>query len=238
MGIMRRDAPYAAIRNIVLNTQIAPPKPLLQLAEIRHFNFFVTTTFDLLLEKAIDTVRFGGRSETVTIAYSPNNVKDLECARESLDRPTVYHLLGKLSSAPAYVICDEDLLEFLFALQSEPRRPQRLFDELEENHLLMLGENFSDWLARFFLRAAKDHRLSDWREVVEILADSWTRCDNNLTLFLQNFSSRTLIFPGGGAIEFVDNFGNGGRSVISIKSTNPCRKCRGAPSLSAMHGKT
>jgi hypothetical protein len=96
------------------------------------------------------------------------------------------------------------LLEFVCALQSESRRPERLFDTLKENHLLILGEGFPDWLARFFLRATRQHRLLDRRDVLEVLADSRTQRDQNLVLFLRHFSSPTRVFQGGGAIEFVD----------------------------------
>ena len=84
----------------------------MQLAEEpAHFNLFVSTTFDSLLEDALNQVRFGGRSETASIAYAPNSVNDLD--DDSIDRPTVYHLLGKLTTSPTSVICDEDLLEFV-----------------------------------------------------------------------------------------------------------------------------
>ena len=96
----RRERLYPTIRDIVLHGSFSPPKPLLQLAEICHLTLFVTTTFDSLLEMAINQVRFGGRVETATIAYTPTNAKDLECPKESLHRPTVYHLLGKLSASP------------------------------------------------------------------------------------------------------------------------------------------
>jgi len=200
----RRERLYPAIRDIVLKGSFSPPRPLLQLAEISHFTLFVTTNFDSLLEEAINQVRFGGRAETVTIAYAPNNVKDLECPKESLHRPTVYHLLGKLTASPTYAISDEDVLEFVCALQSDSHRPKDLFDALEKHHLLILGENFPDWLARFFLRTAKRHRLSDPRDVLEILADTKMHRDPGLVLFLQHFSSRTRIFQGGGAVEFVE----------------------------------
>src|SRR5438270_927949 len=84
------------------------------------------------------------------------------------------------SRSPSYAISDEDLLEFLYALQSESRRPERLFDELENNHLLIVGGNFSDWVARMFLRTAKRRRLSDPREVLEILADDRSGKDPGL----------------------------------------------------------
>ena len=91
--------------------------------------------------------------------------------REQLQRPVVYHLLGRLSASPTYVISDEDMLEFICALQSEHLTPEKLFHELEHNHLLFIGSSFTNWLARLFLRMAKRHRLSDPRDVGEVLAD-------------------------------------------------------------------
>jgi hypothetical protein len=144
-----------------------------------------------------DTVRFGGAARAQTIAYAPNNVRDIEAGKRALTGPTVYYLFGKLSASPSYAISDEDLLEFLYALQSESRRPENLFDELENNHLLIVGGNFSDWVARFFLRTAKGRRLSDPREVLEILADDRSGKDPGLVAFLGNFSPRTKIFHAG-----------------------------------------
>ena len=132
-----------------------PSKALRQLAEITDFNLFVSTTSDSLLEKAINEVRFGDTPGTACISYSPKKVDDLPSSKEKLTRPTVYHLMGKLTATGSYVISDEDLLEYVCDLQSPARRPERLFDELKKNHLLILGEDYSDWLVRIFLRTAK-----------------------------------------------------------------------------------
>jgi hypothetical protein len=193
----RREALYPRIRSIVQEAAFTPPKVLRQLAEIRQFNLYVTTAFDPLLEAAINDARFGGAARTQTIAYAPNNVRDLDTAKSELTWPTVYYLFGRLSASPNYAISDEDLLEFLYALQSESLRPERLFDELENNHLLIVGGNFSDWVARMFLRNAKRRRLSDPREVLEILADDRSGKDPGLVAFLGNFSPRTKIFHAG-----------------------------------------
>ena len=194
----RREAVYPRIRDIVREAAFTPPKVLRQLAEIRHFNLFVTTAFDQLLEAAINYVRFGGKTGTQTIAYAPNKIQDLEKpAGVGLKRPTVYYLFGRMSALPTFPISDEDLLEFLCALQSESLRPTHLFDELEKNHLLIVGGTFSDWVARMFLRNAKRRRLSDPREVLEILADDRSGKDPGLVAFLGNFSPRTKIFHAG-----------------------------------------
>ena len=198
----RREALYPSIRNIVQDAEFSPPQALLSLASITPFNLFVTTTFDSLLETAINTVRFNGESRTQSIAFRRDRVQDIEVGKADLVRPTVYHLFGKLAASPIYSISDDDLLEYLFALQSE-NRPARLFDELQNNHLLMLGGNFADWLARVFLRMTKRTRLSDPRDVLEILADDRSGKDRDLVFFLSNFSSRTKIFSGDAA-EFTE----------------------------------
>jgi hypothetical protein len=113
-------------------------------------------------------------------------------------------LYGKLAANGSYIISDEDLLEYVCDLQSPNRRPDRLFDELKKNHLLILGEDFSDWLTRIFLRTAKGSRLSATHDFIEILADSKTRRDASLVSFLFHFSRHTRVFRAGGAVEFVE----------------------------------
>lgn len=192
----RREEAYTRLRTILRETNFTVPPALRQLAQITDFDLFVTTTFDPLLEQAINAERFGGATTTEVIAYSPNRVADLTVEREQQQRPVVYHLLGRLSASPTYVISDEDTLEFVCALQSEHLTPEKLFHELEHNHLLLIGSNFSNWLARLFLRMAKRRRLSDPREVGEVVADSQSQHDQRLMSFLQQVSVRTRVYSG------------------------------------------
>jgi hypothetical protein len=192
----RREEAYVRLRSIVREANFEPPEALRKLASITDFDLFVTTTFDPLLEQAVNLERFGGAPTADVISYSPNRVADLPSERDRLSRPVVYHLLGRLSASPTYVISDEDLLEFICALQSEHLAPEKLFHELEHNHLLFIGSNFTNWLARLFLRMAKRQRLSDPRDVGEIMADDTTSQDERLMAFLQQVSVRTRIFMG------------------------------------------
>ena len=114
----------------------------------------------------------------------------------------MFHLLGRLSASPDYVITEEDTLEFFTSMQSESKRPGILLDELKSSHLLLLGNTFPDWLTRFFIRIAKSGRLSLQREELEIIADRTTQHDPKLVLFLRNFSYRTQVFEGS-ATEFI-----------------------------------
>ena len=123
----RREEAYTRLRTIMRESAFAPPLPLRQLAEITDFNLYISMTFDPLLEQAVNQVRFGGAANTEVIAYAPNRVVDLPVERDDLQRPVVYHLLGRLSASPTYVISDEDMLEFVCALQSEHLTLEMLF---------------------------------------------------------------------------------------------------------------
>jgi hypothetical protein len=198
----RREEAYVRLRSIIKDANFEPPRALRRLAAITDFDLFVSTTFDPLLETAINLERFSGTPSTDVLSYAPNRVTDLPSERDRLQRPVVYHLFGRLSASPTYVISDEDLLEFICALQSEHLAPEKLFHELEHNHLLFIGSNFTNWLARLFLRMAKRQRLSDPRDVGEVLADDHTSQDDRLMAFLQQVSVRTRIYMG--AERFVD----------------------------------
>jgi hypothetical protein len=192
----RREEAYTRLRSIMRELHFDPPRPLRQLAQITDFDLFVTTTFDPLLETAVNLERYGGQPGTEVIAYTPNRVADLPAERADLSRTVVYHLLGRLSASPTYVLSDEDMLEFICALQSEHLTPEKLFHELEHNHLLLIGSDFSNWLARLFLRMAKRKRLSDPRDFTEVFADDHTLQDSRLVAFLQQVSVRTRVFAG------------------------------------------
>ncbi len=199
----RREEVYPRIRTLLKELAPAVPPILRELARIRHFNVFVTTTFDSLLAQALDEERYAGAPKTVSLAYSPNNNTDLPADARQSATSTVFHLLGRMSASPDYVITEEDTLEFFTAIQSESKRPNVLLDELKTSHLLLIGNTFPDWLARFFIRIAKHGRLSLQREELEIIADRSVATDPKLVLFLRNFSYRTQIFEQGSAKDFV-----------------------------------
>ena len=192
----RREEAYVRLRSIIRETHFEPPLALRRLAAITDFDLFVSTTCDSLLEMAINLERFAGAQTTEVLSYSPNRVVDLPAERDRLSRPVVYHLFGKLSASPSYVICDEDLIEIICALQNEHLVPEKLFHELEHNHLLFIGNSFTNWLARLFLRIAKRQRLSDPRDVGEVLADDHSCRDDALISFLQQVSVRTRVYSG------------------------------------------
>lgn len=138
---------------------IEVPDTLRRLASVRDFSLFVTTTFDDLLERAIQSER----GDCLSLAHSIRRagaVEDLPSGpitHQSV--PVVYHLFGRSESIPSFAVTDEDVLEFLSSLHA-PGRPARLFDCLRERCLLLLGCRYPDWLMRVLLRLMKDQPLS------------------------------------------------------------------------------
>jgi hypothetical protein len=190
-----REELYARIHRLLRNAAPSPPEPLKALAGIPGFDLFVSLTFDSLLADAVGAARAGGGPRAEQIAYSPSTVRDLACPRAELRRPVVFHLLGRASASPDYAICDEDLLEFLHGMQDKQRQPKILFDELRGNHLLILGCDFGDWLARFFLRTARSLELSQKRRRWDVLVGDQVAHDAGLALFLASFSADARVVP-------------------------------------------
>ena len=85
------------MRGILKDAQFEPPPALRQLAAITDFDLFVSTTFDPLLETAINLERFGGAPSTEVLSYAPNRVADLPSERDRLQRPVVYHSVRQAS---------------------------------------------------------------------------------------------------------------------------------------------
>jgi hypothetical protein len=194
---------YGTVKLATEGLAAEPPPALRKLARISAFNLYVTTTFDGLLEQAIDDERFQGQHRTLVRSYAPQKVEDLPSSVAELSCPLVYHLLGRMSPFPEYAVTEEDTLEFIHTLQSENHRPNLLLDGLCSNSLLIIGNGYSDWLARFFLRIAKRERLLVARSKTDIVADSRARDDASLSHFLRHFNTQTKIFAGG-AIEFIN----------------------------------
>ena len=65
----RREEAYTRLRSILREVEFEPPAALRQLAQITDFDLFVTTTFDPLLEHAVNLERHGGQPMAEVIAY-------------------------------------------------------------------------------------------------------------------------------------------------------------------------
>jgi hypothetical protein len=194
---------YREIRVVLRELEPLPvPRPLAQLADIPELRLFVTTTFDFMMERAINDARYDGQRQTLVFSYAPNDKQDLPREFERLHRPTVYQLMGRFSSTPhSYAVTHEDTLLFIQSLQVKTEdSPHFLFDKLKHSNLLIVGSHIADWLASFFIRGAGGGRHVEIP--VELGGDGNAR---GSVLFLERFSGGTRIYRGQGAVGFVSD---------------------------------
>jgi hypothetical protein len=195
---------YAQLRSLLPEILKLPlPEPLKKLAEIRRLRLFLTTTFDPLLQRALDEVRYQGDPVTEVLSFAPTGTGDIDVPLPE-SGTTVFHLLGRISySADDYAVHEDDVVEFMVALHSTERRPAKLFRELVLRDLLIIGSGFDDWLTRFFIRSVRQKRLWLGSTPTGFVADDRTRGDTELLHYLQQ-SACVKVFDEGGPIEFVD----------------------------------
>lgn len=156
-----RMAIYDELRILVADEAKRPiPPGLADLAAIRDLNLFLSSTFDGHLVRALQQVRPGFRPQQGgELSFHPTRPVDLP---DPLPPTCVYHVLGTASTYPDFGVWEEDYMEFLCGLLEAPKDTRRnLFRELKNRSLLMIGAPFDDWIVRFFLRVAKQERLSD-----------------------------------------------------------------------------
>lgn len=192
-----REALYSEVSIILRRAKLMPSTAFQALASILNFDIFVSLTFDDLLATAIKQLRPGVEPEQQI--FLPNDKQDIATVRKTIPKPQrqplIFNLLGKLSSSREFALCEDDLLEFVHALQDKQRQPVNLFAEMREHHLLILGCGFSDWLARFFLRSMRSHDFSHKSKHSNYLVGAHVGDDKGLTEYLQHFSADNIISP-------------------------------------------
>ena len=179
-----KNESYFEIFDILRKIEFEIPESLRLLAEIDAFDFYITTTFDNLMVKALNEVRFNGENKTKNLFFkNETKIQDITGEKEDPNNPIVYQIFGKAEGMATYVVTEEDLLEFGHLWQNEDRRPKKLSSFLKEKYILLLGCNFENWLYRFFLYAFKSDALFGCGQR-GLIADNNSKNDEELTLFL------------------------------------------------------
>ena len=197
----KRGLIYSQVKAIFDRLPGIIPEPLRLLAQIPAFQLHVTTTFDSWLESALSKERAGGNVRPVSIAYSPELAPDLSPEQILSTNPAVFHLFGKVCATPHYAVTEEDLLEYLHYLQARP--PKNLCDALRDHHLLFIGNDFSDWLARFFVRTVRGERLTTAHGKEVFIVDNELRRSLTMTSFFQGFCWETNVLAENAPIDFI-----------------------------------
>jgi hypothetical protein len=239
-GATRRTEIYTRLHMLARRLAFQPSASLRRLASIRAFKLFVTTSFDPLLAQAIDAERFGGEARTDVLAFAPRATPvDLPSSVRDLERPTVFHLFGRLAASDSYAVTEEDMVEFFHKLHSDSIRPKRLFDELRDSNLLIIGNGFPDWLARFLIRLAKSERILVERSKYEYLVATPSPDNSSLLSFLRSFSRETQFFEAHDPAAFIDELHRRWTErhpEAAVAATPPATAAPGASAAEMMDG--
>lgn len=158
------------------------------LAQIDAFDIFVSLTCEDFLVKLIpdaNVATFSPRAAT-------DSVVDILPPRTG--QRSIFRLLGGSANLTNFAIHEEDVLEYLFALQSEAsRRLPVVLPELRRRDLLFVGCCLPDWIGRTLLRLCSEDRLFT-KSKQEFF--SGHLYDPALTTFVSRFSPNTMIFDG------------------------------------------
>lgn len=165
---------------------------ILRLIESKAFRVILTTTFNPLIEKAMEKV-WGGpdKIEVRNFCDESNNElchMDRVVLKDDI-KPTLYYLFGKATNDvsnfgnPKFVVDEEDYIDIIKEWMARP--PQSLMTylsgESEERRILAVGCKFESWLFRFFWRAVLEAKR-DSVNYKHLLAISLTSSPDDLKL--------------------------------------------------------
>ncbi len=167
----------------------ATPAPSVGLLRnVKAFDLIVSLTCDDLLVAALapdHVINFSPRASTGSLVDIP-----VPRAGEHV----LFRAFGAASDVTNFAIHEEDILEYLFTLQTEgSRRVPNALSELRRRDLLFIGCKLPNWLGRPLLRLLNDDRLSA-KSKQEFISDSGG--DPRLTNFFSRFSPNTMVFEG------------------------------------------
>lgn len=189
-----RDRIYYQVSNIFAKKRFPSSSLLERLLSIKQFPFVITTSFAPIVE---DTMRVLWKDELRVMRFNNNPMEndDIKTGAD-LRKPTVYYMFGKVcEGVKKYVLTDTDMLDYVSSWLSNDNRarPKNLCNELKDKYLLMLGNNYSNWLFRFIWYSMRKSDLSHGMLTYDSL-------DESLIAFLE----RTETFTKQNTAEVID----------------------------------
>lgn len=145
---------YKLINQVLSKVKKRPSDLLLRLLGTKKFPFVITTSFTPVVENAMNQIWEG---KTVSVLQFRNDPgRDLKIgegdvqSEKQMSVPTVFYMFGKFSEEKnRYVVTDVDMMEFCKSWLAGLKTPRVLTEAIKSRYLLVLGNNYSDWLFRF-----------------------------------------------------------------------------------------
>ncbi len=182
---------YYRLGSLLDKLEAPPPPALHALAGITDFDFYVCSTPDPLLSRALEA-RAGFLPETHVFRFHPTNACDIPT---NLTGPILHHVLGDYQTQPDFAVWEEDYIEYICGLLEKAPTLRELFSRFQRQHLLLLGAPSEDWVVRFLLRVARQHRLSEQRGSI-YLADNVDQLGEPMVFFFDRALKATRMIDG------------------------------------------
>lgn len=186
---------YDELRKLVDGLKSPPSQALLDLASIKDFGLYISSTFDPLLSQALMQMRPGFLPERSSNFFHPYKPCDLP---QPIPKPFLYHILGTHNTYPDFVVWEEDYIEYMCGLLLSRDNLKVLFEQLRDRALLLIGSPFNNWIVQFFLRVAKAKRFSKPRddERHDYVAEEPSGISPPTIFFYEKQVGSTRIIPG------------------------------------------
>ena len=198
-GDYRSCMPYQKVKSLIASENWSIPEPLIQLTDITSFRFYLTTLWEPMLEEALKKKYGPVRILENNLTKQPEDIdKFMQRSAQEQFLPeyiellyqdqapiTLYYLYGRPSRLKSYALSEDDVLLANLMLQHSSYKPDRLIDYLSDRRLLILGCNFPNWLARFFLSLASPDPKNPSTQPVFVISDKTCQTDPNLVGFLR-----------------------------------------------------
>nr|WP_297268357.1 toll/interleukin-1 receptor domain-containing protein [uncultured Prevotella sp.] len=153
-----KDIVYMLINNIldqaIEEKLLSPNKLMMRLLRLRKFPFVITTSFTPIVEMAMRESWPDKKVRVLQFCNDPEFNRtigkgDIESELD-ISQPTVYYMFGKYCDDKRYVVTDMDMMEFCKKwIAGGSNVPRVLTEVIKKRYLLILGNNYSDWLFRF-----------------------------------------------------------------------------------------
>lgn len=153
-----KEAIYLLIDEIlnqaVSGHQLVPNKLMMRLLKLRRFPFVITTSFTPIVEMAMREAWPDKELRVLEFRNDPDfnrTVRKGDVESElDMEQPTVYYMFGKHCDDKRYVVTDLDMMEFCRKwIAGGSNVPRVLTEVIKKRYLLIMGNNYSDWLFRF-----------------------------------------------------------------------------------------
>lgn len=187
---------YKYVDQVVSAIHKTPNELLVRLLQTKRFPFVITTSFTPIVEQVMTTV-YGKAPNVLVFQNNPTQDKvagigDILNAQE-MAKPTVFYMFGKHCDCDlhhSYVLTDVDMMQYCSKWVSGVGTPTALTNIIQDKYLLLLGNNYSDWLLRFIWYSLRSNeKLSSSLFVKDQSDEALLAFLNRLEVFTQTDSS-------------------------------------------------